>query len=386
MPLTPEQQAERLFWRIALPSRLAQYLGKRVMGRPYIVYPWLEYVEREIVEMFNRPGREVKVINISPQEGKTTYCGMWLPFWLIGMRPDEQGIFVTYSDEYSTGWGLRVRNLVEQFGEELFGIGLSKSQATANNWKTTRGFGGMLSVGIGGGITGNPGHWILIDDVIKNMEEAGSPATKRKHLEEWDGSISSRFQENTKVVITATRWAEDDLSGEIIARSYLPEYEGIPVSVVRIKAIAEPDEDEELALSPDQRADWRDVLGRRVGESLEGQHSRGFFLERRASVSPYVWSALYQASPSAAERVDVPDRELGLVRPGQPAEDDRAAPLLGHRRHPRRRRLHGRRQPGQSRRRPHLRVGHPPHAALHVRGEGRGDAGGAAPTGTAPRS
>ena len=328
MARSPDEQAEELFWRIALPTRVAQHLGKRVMGRPYNVYPWLRYIEQQIVAMFNRPGREVLVVNISPQEGKTTFAGMWLPFWLVGMRPDDQGILCSYSDEYSTSWGLRVRNLVEQFGEELFGIGISKSQGTANNWKTTRGFGGMLSVGIGGGITGNPGHWIIIDDVIKNMEEAGSPATKRKHLEEWDGSISARFQEETKVVITATRWAEDDLSGEIIARSYMPEYEGVPVNVIRIKAIAEPDEDEELSMTPEQREAWRDPIGRRIGETLDGQHSRGFFLERRASVSPYVWSALYQATPSAAQRLHVPDGELGLVRPGQPAEDERrcAAP------------------------------------------------------------
>ena len=123
MPKTPEQQAEELFWRIALPSRVATYLGKKVMGRTYNVYPWIAYVEQQIMEMFSRPGREVLVVNICPQEGKTTYAGMWLPFWLIGMRPDDQGILVSYSDEYSTSWGLRVRTLVEQYGEELFGVG-----------------------------------------------------------------------------------------------------------------------------------------------------------------------------------------------------------------------------------------------------------------------
>ena len=173
----------------------------------------------------------------------------------------------------------------------------------------------MLSVGIGGGITGNPGHWILIDDVIKNMEEAGSPATKRKHLEEWDGSISARFQEETKVVITATRWNEDDLSGEIIARAQAPDYEGVPVRVIRIKAIAEPDEDEELAMSPEERVAWRDPIGRKIGETLDGQHSRGFFLERRASVGPYVWNALYQASPSARKGSMFPMENWGWYDP-----------------------------------------------------------------------
>ena len=244
-------------------------------------------------------------------------CGMWLPFWLVGMRPDDQGLFISYSDDYSGGWGLRVRNLVEHFGSELFNIGLNRSKQNINDWKTTRGFGGMLSAGIGGGITGNPGHWIIIDDVIKNMEEASSPTTKRKHLEEWDGSISARFQEETKVLIVATRWAEDDLSGEVYARSIAKDYEGIPVSMVRIKAVAEPDEEELMNMTEEEQASWTDVLGRKLGQTLDGQHSRSFFLEKRASVSPYVWSALYQASPSARKGSMFPPENWGWYNPDE---------------------------------------------------------------------
>lgn len=314
---TTDLKAEELAWRIMLPSRVATYLGPKVLGRPYNVYPWIEYLEQEVIEMFRRPGREVKIISVPPQEGKTTYCGMWLPFWLLGMNPDEQGIFISYSDDYSGTWGLRVRQLVEFYGEELFNIGLHKSMQSINNWKTTRGFGGMLSAGIGGGITGNPGFWIIIDDVIKNMEEAASPTTKRKHLDEWDGSISARMQEETKVLIVATRWAEDDLSGEVYARSIAQEYEGIPVSMVRIKAVAEPDQDEELAMTEEERAAWRDPLGRQIGQTLEGQHSRSFFLEKRASVSPYVWDALYQASPSARKGSMFPPENWGWYDPDE---------------------------------------------------------------------
>ena len=315
MTISTDREAEELAWRIMLPSRVAQHLAMDVMGRPYIVYPWIEYIEREIVSMFARPGREVLIISVPPQEGKSTYSGMWLPFWLIGLRPDEQGIFVAYNDEYAGTWGMRVRSLVERFGAELFGIGLHKSQQAINNWKTTRGFGGMLSAGILGGITGNPGFWIIIDDVIKTMEDAGSPTIKRKHLDEWDGSISSRFQENTKILITATQWAEDDLSNEVYRRSIEEAYEGIPVRMIRIKAIAEPDEDEELSMTEAERGRWRDCLGRRIGETLQGQHSRQFFLEKRASVSPYVWSALYQASPSARKGSMFPPENWGWYDP-----------------------------------------------------------------------
>jgi predicted phage terminase large subunit-like protein len=312
---TTEERSEKQFWRTVLPSRVAHYLCKKVMGREYNLYPWLLYVEREIVEMLKRPGREVLILSVPPQEGKTTYCGMWLPFWYLGHNPDHLVIFITYNDEYSATWGMKVRSLVQNHGRELFGIGLNPAQHNITNWRTSLGFGGMLSAGIGGGLTGNPGAFVIIDDVIKNMEEAGSPTTKRKHLDEWDGAISARWQEDTKTLITATRWAEDDLSGEIYARTLADQYEGVPVRMIRIKAIAEPDEDEELAMSETQLAQWRDFLGRAKGEHLEGQHSGKFFREKRSSVSPYVWSALYQASPSARKGSMFPLANWGFYDP-----------------------------------------------------------------------
>ena len=77
----------------------------------------------------------------------------------------------------------------------------------------------MLSVGVGGLITGRPGHLIVIDDLIKNSVEAASAATKKMHLSEWDNTISTRLQPGGTVIIIATRWAEDDLSGAVQARA-----------------------------------------------------------------------------------------------------------------------------------------------------------------------
>jgi predicted phage terminase large subunit-like protein len=298
---TEEERARAHLARIATPSRIAMETSMQFMGRQWNPYPWLLEVERQVIAMLQRPGREVMIISVPPQEGKTTYCGMFLPCWYLGMNPDNLVIFVAYNDEYASSWGVKCRTFMEQYGQELFGVGMDKSQQAQSNWRTNRGFGGMLSAGIGGGITGNPGHFIIIDDVIKNMEEALSVATKRKHLGEWDGSISARFQEDTKVLITATRWSEDDLSGEIWERTLAEDYDGIPVNMIKIKAIAEPDDNERLELTPEQLADWRDLLGRREGESLQGQHSPGFFAEKKKSIGGYTWSTLYQASPTSLE-------------------------------------------------------------------------------------
>ena len=229
----------------------------------------------------------------------TTTFGMFLSAWYLGMYPSEQEIFIAYAAEYAESWGLKTRNLLAKYGPRYFGVGVSTQQSSAGNWKTDQGFGGMLSVGIGGGITGNPGNLIIIDDVIKGMEDASSISTKRKHLAEYDGSISTRFQENTTVLITATRFAEDDLSGALIARMDKEGYDGDKWEVISVPAIAEPPE--ELDLTDDEIAEWTDFLGRHVGEGLKGRFSERHYYRRRSSIDPFTFSAVYQQRPSVSE-------------------------------------------------------------------------------------
>lgn len=252
----------------------------------------------------------------------STYCSMFLPAWYLGRNPGNQVINISYNETQAKKWGLRTLRLMKKYGEQLFGVRIDPASDSAADWKMDNGFGGMMSAGIRGGITGNPGDLILLDDTLKGREEANSPTTKKKNLEEWHDSVSTRFQENTKVLVVATRWAEDDLSGEIIAESQTPGYSGFPVTVLNIKAIAEPDPDERKRLDsldreagletddPDShRSRYRDCLGRREGQTLPGQHSRNFFLLTRDSRPAARWNALYQGTPSAGEDGMFPEKD-----------------------------------------------------------------------------
>lgn len=278
-----EQQLARV---VALPSTLGQHLGVEALGRPYKVYPWVAYLERKVITTLSRPGRAIVIVNCPPQSGKSTYMGFWLPFWYLGHNPYNRIIFVAYSETYASEWGARVRDTMKRYGQDLFGVGVSPSTESGHKWFTHTGVGGMLSAGISGGITGNPGHLILIDDVLKLDEEANNPNIKAKHLREFDGPITDRLQEDTKIFVTATRWAEDDLSGSLIERYSDPARTGgTPVEIINFKAIAEPDPEELEQMSEEELAEWTDFLGRHYGEGLKGQHSQSFFEEMRANNS-----------------------------------------------------------------------------------------------------
>jgi phage terminase large subunit-like protein len=293
--------------RIALPSSVGRYLGEKIWGEPYVIFDWLAYAERRIVDaILDTTHERYIIVNAPPQVGKSSYVGILLPFWLTGIFPQWQIMYISYSDDFSTSRGKDVRQMHELFGKELFGTSISGDFGAAHDWRTSAGRGGMLSVGVGGLITGRPGHVIIIDDLIKNAQEAASQATKKMHLAEWDGTINRRVQPGGTVIIIATRWVEDDLSGALTERMKEPGYDGPQWEVIEFPAFADPPDDMEL--SEDEAEQWRDILGRKQGEVLDCRFSRipgrapeDFFQRARAGMDPFAFSCLYQQRPTARE-------------------------------------------------------------------------------------
>lgn len=285
--------------KIATPTRMMQEVALDTIGRPYQVYPWLLYVEMRVLAAIARPGRKIVIVNVPSQQGKTTFSGFALPSWYLGMNTQNQVLLITHGEEYSGQWGARCYNLLKKHGQRLFGVEMSRQHASVNNWRTAGGFGGMISTGILSGIVGNPGHLVIIDDVLPSIEAATSPTILKKQWAEFTGTIEARAQMDTTFLITATRFHEEDLSGMIIARSKEPGYAGFPVEVITVKAFAEPDDDDPTG----DDEDWVDFLGRHRGEALEGQHDAEFFHQRRASLvdggQEQQWDAIYQGNPTA---------------------------------------------------------------------------------------
>ena len=292
-----------------LPSRIGIAYGKQLFGEEWVFYPWLKYVEQRILDAVLDDTRERHIIvNAPPQTGKSSYCGILLPFWLTGMFPDRNLMYISYSDSFSVSKGKDVRQLHETYGQDLFGVTINPDYTSGSEWRLNDHRGGMLSVGIGGLITGKPGHFIIVDDLIKSSEDASSTAIKEKHLKEWDSTIQTRLQPNGTVIIIATRWAEDDLTGSLLERMKQPGYDGPKWEVLSFPAFAEPPEEMDGELTPEEEAEWRDLIGREYGEVLdcrfsriEGREPDDFFRLARNSRDPLSWACLYQQRPFSPE-------------------------------------------------------------------------------------
>lgn len=123
---------------------------------------------------------------------------------------------------------------------------------------------------------------MIIDDPIKNNEEAQSQTMRDKVWDEWETTLSTRLHKGASVIVVMTRWHEDDFVGRLLERS--------PYNWERIRmpAIAEDDDD---------------LLGREVGTSLAPElgYDEDWAELKKKEVGSKTWASLYQQRPSASE-------------------------------------------------------------------------------------
>lgn len=309
-----------LLSKMATPTRLGRYACKSVAGFDFEVFDWLLHVEERVLDAILDEKQRFLIINIPPRSGKSVFSGMFLPAWFLGMFPDKRALFASYADDFSSNFGRTVRTIVDRYGRELYAVQVDKQTSSATSWNMKNSIGGMTSVGVGGQITGVGFHLVVLDDIIKNTQEARSTTVKRSHVEWYDGTLRSRLEPGGTIIITATRWAEDDLSGVLIDRCKQPGYSGDQWEVISLPALAEPTDDE-LDGILDEKAfleTWRDELGRAKGESLNPKRFTTEMYEQiKSSIDAFTWSCLYQQRPSIPDGGMFPPSRWKYFVPGE---------------------------------------------------------------------
>lgn len=241
----------------------------------------LEKVERgEILRL---------IISVQPRVGKSQLSSKSFPAWLLGRDPYRQIIVTSYGEELAKEFGRDVREqMTSAFYRQIFPRSeLRRGSRAADRLQSTAG-GLAHFVGIGGGLTGRGADYLIIDDFIKDAEEARSRATKDKHWEWFSRVALSRVMgKGGAVVVTATRWAEDDLIGRLTDPNleYTTPEDAATWTVINIPAFAEDD----------------DPLGRAPGEVLWEERTPKTFLESFRRLDPSGFAALYMGKPAPPE-------------------------------------------------------------------------------------
>ncbi|MNJ40284.1 Terminase-like family protein [compost metagenome] len=85
-----------------------------------------------------------------------------------------------------------------------------------NLWSLEGGYNSYLATSPTGTATGFGASILIIDDLIKNAEEASNEATLEKHWDWFTNTMLSRLEEGGKIIIIMTRWATGDLAGRAL--------------------------------------------------------------------------------------------------------------------------------------------------------------------------
>lgn len=305
--LPPEAKAQ--LERCATPAHLAitvtADMPDDVKWRPA---KHLLYINERITRACLSPVQEFIDLEVSVRHGKSWLVSAYTAAWYIGMFPDRRVALLSYNQDKASEWGEVTLELIDRWGRDLFGISVDPKKRAKNLWGIKGRRGEVLSTGLGGTITGKGFDLAVIDDPIKNREDADSAAERKKLRDGYYSNVRTRLSPHGTVVLAMARWREDDLAGDVVhgfaANENLSDVDNDLADrweVIRLPAIAEAPKGED----PET---WRDVIGRAEGEPLWPELWPLPLLHKLRATnlmnSPQDWHSLYQQNPTAKEGKD----------------------------------------------------------------------------------
>jgi predicted phage terminase large subunit-like protein len=245
----------------------------------YQTPPHIELIASKL-EAMARGDLKRLIIQTAPRHGKSNLVSELFPAWYLGRNPTKQVMATTYGQELSDGFGRKVRNQImdERFQLMFPECILSPDSKAAARFNTTKG-GVYHAMGVGGAATGRGADILIVDDALKNREEADSKLMRDK-LWDWFASVAyTRLMPGGAVATIQTRWHEDDLVGRLMNGK--DKYE-----LVNLPAVAEEN----------------DALNRAPGTALWPERYDEKALEQiRFTIGEREFAALYQQRPAPLE-------------------------------------------------------------------------------------
>lgn len=230
------------------------------------------YLIAEALESVERGDCDRLMIFMPPRHGKSELASRRFPAFYLGRNPGKQIIAASYSSDLAEEFGRNVRDIVADstFQDVFPDVRLRADAKAVGRWNTTTG-GIYKAAGVGRGISGFGADIFLIDDPVKDHEEADSD-TYRDRVWNWYTSTAyTRLMPGAAIILIMTRWHDDDLAGRLLEQQ---EKGGDKWKVLTLPALSQ----EGKALWPE----WFDEKK---------------LAQARAIVGPRDWSALYQQEP-----------------------------------------------------------------------------------------
>lgn len=259
------------------PGALARQLNPATVQTPA-----LDLIDAALVEAFNTPDSRL-IISMAPQEGKSERVAAVFPIWALTQNQDLRIVTASYAQSLANRNGRAIRNRIVAHPE--LGLKIASDNGSVGEWTLDGKDGGVLSVGIGAGVTGRAADMLIIDDPLKDRKEADSALIRDNVYDWWTDAASARLAPGAPVIVIMTRWHEDDLAGRLVERDIEA---GWKVINIPARADHRPERGE------------TDVLGRQPGEFMVSARGRttAQWIQRMKTAGAKTWASLYQGRPS----------------------------------------------------------------------------------------
>lgn len=169
---------------------------------------------------------KIMVINLPPRHGKSRTATKFVQ-WLFGVYGATIKVMTgSYNETLSGTFAKQVRDTIAEeptlgvtvFNDIFKNTRIKYGESAAQKWALEGSSqANYLATSPSGTATGFGCNIMIIDDLIKNVEEAYNANTLKKHVDWFNNTMLSRTENGFKLIIIMTRWCNDDLAGYILS-------------------------------------------------------------------------------------------------------------------------------------------------------------------------
>lgn len=164
------------------------------------------------------------MINVPPRTGKSrtlvNFCK-----WAFGQSLKNKIITGSYNDEMAQDFSRYTRDGIQQgktypheiaYSDIFPETGIKKGDASYGKWALEGSFFSYKGAGVGGSVTGKGCNISIVDDPVKDAEEAFNDNRLDVIWRWYSGTFKSRREKGSIEIVNMTRWAEKDICGRIL--------------------------------------------------------------------------------------------------------------------------------------------------------------------------
>lgn len=222
-------------------------MNKNYVAAPHHVFNCeiLELVEAGVIPRL--------MVNEPPRHGKSMIISEYFPAWYLGKHPNHAFVSMSYSSDLANTFSEKARDQW-RMAEWPFEAKLSR-RAGIEEWHTDKN-GLFKPIGLDSGVTGRGAHILSVDDPHKS----GDSIVEFNNVWKWYGPQAyTRMYPGGRIIITQTRWGDNDLSGRLLT---IAENGGEEWVVVKMPALS-PSSEVFVEMSlPDDLAEEAGLVGK----------------------------------------------------------------------------------------------------------------------------